>query len=319
MTDFNPKVSIIIPVYNGANYLREAINSALAQTYGNVEVLVVNDGSTDSGATEKIIKSYGSRIRYFSKENGGVASALNEGIRGMSGEFFSWLSHDDVYLPEKVAVQIALMQQLQSPTVLYGDYELINGLSQVLRRVTIQHYSPSEFRQALVCDNPIHGCSAMVPRVCFEKVGLFDECLRTTQDYDLWFRMAKAYEFLHMPVVLLKSREHAEQGTVTMSALHNRECNDYLISGMQQLVAELLAKGESKESSSMFMATCAISFRRRGFSQTAKQAFREVKLTAGVWKLLMHTQYRTLLLSYLNCCVQRLCQQMRLQLFQGRR
>ena len=88
-----PTVSIIIPVYNGSNYLQEAIDSALAQTYPNCEILVINDGSCDEGKTEAIALSYGDRIRYFKKENGGVASALNMGIRQMTGEYFSWLSH----------------------------------------------------------------------------------------------------------------------------------------------------------------------------------------------------------------------------------
>jgi glycosyltransferase involved in cell wall biosynthesis len=77
---FNPKVSIIIPVYNGSNFLKEAIDSAIAQTYKNIEIIVINDGSSDNGATEKIAKSYGDKIRYFKKENGGVATALNLGI-----------------------------------------------------------------------------------------------------------------------------------------------------------------------------------------------------------------------------------------------
>ena len=87
---FNPKVSIVIPVYNGSNYLREAIDSALAQTYKNIEVIVINDGSNDRGKTDKICKSYGNKIRYFKKENGGVSSALNMGIEKMEGEYFSW-------------------------------------------------------------------------------------------------------------------------------------------------------------------------------------------------------------------------------------
>ena len=97
---FNPLVSIIIPVYNGENYLAEAINSALSQTYNNIEVIVINDGSKDQ--TDTICKSYGDRIKYLKKENGGVASALNFGIDNMNGEYFSWLSHDDLYLPDKV-------------------------------------------------------------------------------------------------------------------------------------------------------------------------------------------------------------------------
>ena len=102
-----PRVSIIIPVYNGANYMREAIDSALAQTSDDVEVLVINDGSRDNGATAEIARSYGDRIRYIEKENGGVSSALNRGIAEMRGRWFCWLSHDDRYLPEKVARQLA--------------------------------------------------------------------------------------------------------------------------------------------------------------------------------------------------------------------
>ena len=83
-----PMVSIIFPVYNGSNYVCEAIDSALAQTYKNVEVIVVNDGSKDDGATEQICLSYRDKIRYFSKENGGVSSALNLGIKNMNGDFF---------------------------------------------------------------------------------------------------------------------------------------------------------------------------------------------------------------------------------------
>ena len=104
-----PLVSIIIPVYNGSNYMREAIDSALAQTYQNTEVIVVNDGSNDDGATDEIARSYGDKIRYFIKENGGVSSALNLGIRMMKGDYFSWLSHDDVYTPAKLEKQIALL------------------------------------------------------------------------------------------------------------------------------------------------------------------------------------------------------------------
>ena len=81
-----PKVSIVIPVFNGENYLHEAIDSALAQTYKNCEIIVVNDGSTDN--TEAIAKSYGNKIRYFRKENGGGSSALNLGIDNMEGEDF---------------------------------------------------------------------------------------------------------------------------------------------------------------------------------------------------------------------------------------
>ena len=86
--------------------MREAIDSALAQTYRNIEIIVVNDGSNDNGETERIALSYGDKIRYFHKENGGVSSALNLGIQNMQGEYFSWLSHDDKYSPKKIENQV---------------------------------------------------------------------------------------------------------------------------------------------------------------------------------------------------------------------
>ena len=91
------KVTILIPVYNGSNYLKEAIESALAQTYKNKEIIVVNDGSTDNGKTKEIALSYKDKIKYYEKENGGAPTALNYGIERMTGDYLSWLSHDDLY------------------------------------------------------------------------------------------------------------------------------------------------------------------------------------------------------------------------------
>ena len=119
----DPLVSIVIPVYNGSNYLREAIDSALAQTYSNIEVIVVNDGSNDDGATWKIAHSYGDKIRYFEKENGGVSTALNFGIANMRGKYFSWLSHDDLYYPNKIQVQIdALRKAGDMSKIVYSNW-----------------------------------------------------------------------------------------------------------------------------------------------------------------------------------------------------
>jgi hypothetical protein len=105
----NPKVSIVIPVYHGSDYLRTAVDSALGQTYSKIEVIVVNDGSTDDGATRAVCLSYDDRIKYYEKTNGHVASALNFGIRHMSGEYFSWLSHDVYYQPERIALQVTAL------------------------------------------------------------------------------------------------------------------------------------------------------------------------------------------------------------------
>jgi glycosyltransferase involved in cell wall biosynthesis len=257
-----PAVSIIIPVYNGSNYLRSAIDSALAQTYRNVEVIVVNDGSNDGGVTEQIVLSYGDRIRYIRKQNGGVASALNAGIGEMTGDYFSWLSHDDIYYPNKLIEQVASMAGFSRPVVLYSDYEVIDSQARVLEwHVTADPCRPEEFCRQLIIDYPIQGCSALIPKECFATVGLFNENLRTTQDYDMWFRISQHYDFIHMRRVLLQSRVHNEQGTVTMSPLHVRECNEFLIDGMLKLLRDLELTsfpGSGKQ----FLAECLTSFSR---------------------------------------------------------
>jgi len=127
MPNNNPKVSIVIPVYNGSNYLHEAIDSALAQTYKNVEIIVVNDGSTDDGKTEAIAKSYGDKIRYYYKKNGGVSSALNLGISNMSGDYFAWLSHDDIYLPQNVEFQLRALHEYPSLKVSFCNTNIFHN------------------------------------------------------------------------------------------------------------------------------------------------------------------------------------------------
>ncbi|MVF22901.1 glycosyltransferase family 2 protein [Methylocaldum sp. BRCS4] len=228
-----PKVSIIIPVYNGSDYVSEAIDSALAQTYPNIEVLVINDGSNDQGKTENILKSYGSRLRYISKSNGGCASALNEGIRQMTGQYFSWLSHDDVYYPDKIARQMEYLGKCQSKDIiLYGGYELINESSCLIGLVRPDSlYSIEKLNIPLfpVVRGLIHGCSLLVPRHCFDTTGLFDENLKTTQDYALWFKMFRNYQVHFLPDILIKSRIHPGQGTHTISG-HLEECNQLWIS-----------------------------------------------------------------------------------------
>lgn len=209
----DPKVSIVIPVYNGTDYLREAIDSALAQTYRNIEVVVVNDGSRDGGQTDEIARSYGDRIRYIHKENGGVATALNTGIRAMEGELFSWLSHDDRYLPEKVERQVDCLKKEGGACIVYSDFELIDEQSKVFAVDRREAIAPEDFLYALITLGHVNGCTTLIPKSCFEESGLFDEALKTTQDYALWFAFAQKYRFVQLREVLVQSRAHPGQGS----------------------------------------------------------------------------------------------------------
>lgn len=215
----NPLVSIVIPVYNGQNYLKEAIDSALAQTYAPLEVLVINDGSKDK--TEEIALSYSDRIRYFTKENGGVSTALNMGISHMRGEYFSWLSHDDLYMPDKIKLEIAAL--LGDPTrIVYSDYAVIDKDGTMIAEMDIaKRYPNADLTLGLfpILRQVLNGCSLLIHKSHFERVGIFDENLRTTQDYGLWFKMFRGERLVHIGNPLVMQREHGSQVT------HNYERN----------------------------------------------------------------------------------------------
>jgi hypothetical protein len=237
---FSPKVSIIIPVYNGSDYLREAIDSALYQTYKNIEVIVVNDGSTDKEKTRNVSLSYGGRIRYLEKSNGGVATALNYGIESMMGEYFSWLSHDDVYYPHKVESQVAYLglQPTRENIILYSDFEEIDEKSRHTRDVRFENGMLEKKPLYALLRGCINGCSLLIPKVCFDTVGLFDAHLKATQDYALWLKMIRQFEFRHVPEILVKYRIHSRQGSSQVPDVVAEEGDALWIDMMENLSEE---------------------------------------------------------------------------------
>lgn len=266
-----PKVSIVIPVYNGSDYLRTAVDSALAQTYPGIEIVVVNDGSNDGGATEAIALSYGERIRYLSKPNGHVASALNFGIRHMSGDYFSWLSHDDMYHPHKVASQMQAIENSGARAVIYGDFEALDVASGTRHAVRQAGVAPELFRWYITMDNSIHGCTLLLPRACFDECGMFDESLRTTQDYDMWFRVAARFRFVHVPGVVVTARQHPGQGSLQLRGIALDECNKLLSRFVQALTDDELRDAMGQPPAQCYAAMAA-NLQARGFLEARDTA-----------------------------------------------
>lgn len=233
---YQPFISIIIPVYNGSNFLAEAIDSALAQTYRNIEIIVVNDGSDDELATEKIALSYGNRIRYYKKENGGVSSALNFGIRNMRGEWFSWLSHDDLYLPEKIESQIEILNKKNlthnDKTIIYANGYLINkdGKAILSRQIAFKEFYDglSMFDYTLKKGYTLNGLALLIPKRAFEDCGFFDESLYYIQDRKMWqLLMLNNYNFICLDKKIIKSRVHPNQQTITIRDRFYIDNNNY--------------------------------------------------------------------------------------------
>lgn len=212
-----PKVSVVIPVYNGANYLREAIDSVLQQTYKNYEIIVVNDGSNDDGRTRNIARSYGDSIRYYEKENGGVATALNVGIQKMSGEYFAWLSHDDVFCKTKIEDQIqAIMKSGDENTIAQGNYLLCSAdLNQYIATDFDKYYSLEQICKStfLLFWGESHFSNLLFHKNHFARIGMFDETLITAQDNDFIFRLLRGQKTVFVERTVSKVRLHSESGT----------------------------------------------------------------------------------------------------------
>ncbi len=208
-----PLVSVVIPAYNREKFLGSCIDSALEQDYAPIEVIVVDDGSTDG--TSGLCASYGERIRYLRKPNGGAASALNLGIREMRGTWFKWLSSDDELESGALSALMAGMKG-RGTEVVYGDFVKIDSRGRTIGRYRDRDFgSQDEFILGLWWH--FAGCAdaAMIRRSCFERVGRFDEGLRYGEDYDWWLRAALLHgvRFEHVPVMVARYRIHPGQGT----------------------------------------------------------------------------------------------------------
>ena len=231
-----PLVTIVIPVFNGENYIREAIESALGQTYENIEIIVVDDGSIDH--TAAICNSYGTAIRYVYKTNGGVASAVNLGIKMMGGEYFSWLSHDDVYYPNKIKKQIESVLGCEDRTqIVHGNYDLHNENSGLTTHIRYDETYTAERMENSVFPllvTAFQGCVPLVHKSHFERVGIFDESQKLTQDYDFFFRAMRGKKTIFIKEPLVVVRMHREAGRV-INADFGKECGRQYLTFMNML------------------------------------------------------------------------------------
>jgi glycosyltransferase involved in cell wall biosynthesis len=198
-----PKVSVIIPTYNRAALLVEAVQSVMKQTYTELELIVVDDGSTDD--TREAILPYLHRIKYLYQERGGVSKARNYGIRVSHGEYIAFLDSDDLWLDKKLEVQVNFMES-HSSFVSYTDEIWIRKGKRVNPGKRHRKYSGWIFDKVLpLCI--ISPSSAMMRREVFDRIGLFDETLPACEDYDMWIRVAK-----HYPIHLIEQQLIVKRG-----------------------------------------------------------------------------------------------------------
>ena len=264
---FPDLISIVIPVYNGQDYLSYAIESALGQTYKNTEIIVVDDGSSDR--TEEIARSFGSRIKYIRKPNGGVSSALNLGIQSMRGKYFAWLSHDDVYHPEKLEILHDEIKKYDTKTIAISDWDIINEDGKFVRHYHLDSRLETTPMSFLAFDRKtwLNACAMLIPKTLFDEAGLFDEKLRTTQDYDMHMRMIEhgaTYKIVRRQ--LFFSRAHAMQGSLVIgdnTLLNSDNMHAQIISRISKAEFDDYFHGSPKE-----LAKVYHSFTESGYANT---------------------------------------------------
>jgi len=202
-----PKVSVVMTCYKYAQYLPGAIESVLEQTYGNVEVIMVNDGSPDN--TDEVMQRYlpDPRVKYLKQPNSGQTIAKNNGIRAATGEYIAFLDADDIWRRDKLAKQMPLFDAPEVGIV-YSTMEFIDDAGARVPYEASPLSTPRAGRitEALFVDNIVPFSAAVARRECFDKVGVMDDTLKMAIDWDLWLRMSVHFSFAFVDEPLLLYR-----------------------------------------------------------------------------------------------------------------
>lgn len=203
-----PKVSIVVPVYNCEKYLAEAITTLLEQTYKEVEVIVVDDGSTD--CSYEIAATFADRVQLIRQTNQGQSVALRNGWNAASGSILSYLSADDRLLPNAVEQCVNVLRNSPGSVLVYPDFYLLNAQGQTTQLVTPPDYSEYELYAQLHC---LPGPGAFFVRAAYERVGPWRTDLRQMPDLEFFLRLASIGGFLHLPKPLACFRIHDESAS----------------------------------------------------------------------------------------------------------
>jgi glycosyltransferase involved in cell wall biosynthesis len=207
-----PEVSVVIPAYNSAQYLGEAVQSIFDQTFDNYEIIVVDDGSTDN--TRELVESYGGRIRYVRQENGGASKARNRGIAEARGTYIAFLDADDCWEPEKLEKQINILESNPNLGMVFTDavgFDENGPLPRMGRKKSL--LLDGDVACNIFMYSGVGTPSVMVPKKVFDKVGVFDEQLFLAEDDNMWIRIAAEYPVELIDEPLVKVRDHANRTT----------------------------------------------------------------------------------------------------------
>lgn len=199
-------VDVIIPAFNAATYLPAALESVRSQTFEDWQIILADDGSTDDTAAviAPFIERFGPRLRYIKQKNGGMSSARNAAIRASTSKFIALLDADDIWMPSRLADSMKALTEHPKAGISYGLITYIDSDGRVLATFegNQRHAEGRIARYIYMREVELPCVTVTVRRSCIEEVGLFDETMRSTEDRDLWLRIALKHEVAFIPKVL---------------------------------------------------------------------------------------------------------------------
>ena len=208
------KVTVLIPVYNRANYIRETIESALMQNYENIEIICVDDGSTDSSG--KILEEYASQNKIIMLNhpgglNKGQSASINLALQQATGEYIAILDSDDLFAPGKIAAQVAYLDAHRNIGLVYGNGKAIDANGSFLYEISYDmREEKSDANEILLDCYFLLPQNSLVRAEIYDTAGFFDEALRAAQDHDMLIRIAEKTKIAHMRIDSFRYRRHAD-------------------------------------------------------------------------------------------------------------
>jgi len=246
-----PKVSTVIPAYNSAKYVCQAVESVLAQIYQDYEVIVVDDGSTDD--TRQRLMAYEGRIRYICQDNAERSAARNNGIRQSTGEYIAFLDADDLWLPRKLQAQVAFLERNPDVGLVYSYARVIDadGKNKPFLKGDFpeQGVSTAHVFHHLMLGNFIPCPTVVVRRACLDVVGLFDESFCYVEDWELWLRVALRYPVGFISEPLACHRVYGEFWPAKLDKYHVQDATVRVLEKIFALAPELAGMADLKQRS----------------------------------------------------------------------
>lgn len=281
----NPRVSIVTPTYNRAQFIGITVRSVLGQTMADWELLIVDDGSTDD--TRRVLEPYlgDSRIHYLYQPNQGQSAARNLALDNSRAEFIGFLDSDDIWYDNKLERQLEVFAANPGVHIVHGDEASLDEHGRVISRHNMQRYS-GRITPQLLADNSVSITTALVRRECFDSMGGFDRRYGVADDYELWLRLSARYRFYYEPGLVAGYRIMADQ--ISSDKCRRFAANEQIISDFLDRYEVCLSPAERRWGLARFYVRkaryfAAIGERRMALSAVGR-ALSLAPLSSATWR-----------------------------------